>query len=346
MANAEKPEKSKQIFKIRTMKSLNLTSALFIVLIALGVACKKENPGGDKNTTKSAKEFTAKYGAQKQIREINASALPQTITFLDGTKITFPAGSLTKGGVPVTGTVRVEVYEVLKRSGIIFSGANTNHSSGAPLSSDGFIFIDVKSNGVSVDQNLNVPVQIAIPAKRDGSTQLWVGVDQEGKPLVADEDNKMAWADPRKGDGAGPNGVVAVQNAFTFNFGTLGWINCDVFYNYTNPKTTVRVEVLNNPGSMASFFSYTGETYVYFCAKGSNVVAQLYTPDGPSKVKSYDNMMPIGSEGRMISFSIKDGKFYYAAQDITISANQNITLTLAETTEDAIQTAINSLNNY
>ncbi|MNF18634.1 hypothetical protein D3C80_2228320 [compost metagenome] len=56
--------------------------------------------------------------------------------------------------------------------------------------------------------------------------------------------------------------------------------------------------------------------------------------------------MPIGSEGRMISFSIKDGKFYYAAQDITISANQNITLTLAETTEDAIQTAINSLNNY
>lgn len=328
------------------MKSLNLTSALFIVLIALGIACKKENPGGDNSTTKSAKEFSEKFGAQKQIKEINATALPQTVTLSDGTKITFPAGSLNKNGVPVNGIVQIEAYEVLKRSGIIFSGANTNHSSGAPLSSDGFIFIDAKTNGQSVDQNLAAPIKIEIPAKRQGDTQLWIGVDQQGQPLVAGDDNKMAWAAPRKGDGAGQNGVAAVQNTFTFNFGTLGWINCDVFYNYTNPKTTVSVEVLNNPGSMASFFSYTGETYVYFCAKGSNVVAQLYTPNGPSKVKSYDNMMPIGSEGRMISFSIKDGRFYYAAQEITISANQNLSLTLTETTEAAIQAAINSLDNY
>lgn len=328
------------------MKTLNLTSALFIVLIALGVACKKENPDNDNNTAKTAKEFTAKFGAQKQIKEINASALPQTVTFLDGTKVTFPVGSLTKGGVPVTGSVKVEAYEVLKRSAVIFSGANTNHSSGAPLASDGFIFIDVKANGVSVDQNLAAPVKIEIPAKRDGSTQLWIGVDQDNKPLVAAEGNQMAWAAPRKENGQVQNEVAAVQNTFTFNFGSLGWINCDVFYNYANPKTTVRVEVLNNPGSMASFYSYTGETYVYFCAKGSNVVAQLYTPDGANKVKSYDNMMPIGSEGRMFSFSIKDGRFYYAAQEITISANQNITLSLTETTETAVQNAINSLDNY
>lgn len=328
------------------MKTLNLTSALFIVLIALGVACKKENPDNNASTEKSAKEFTAKYGAQKQTKEINAANLPQTVTFLDGTKVTFPIGSLTKGGIPVTGNVTVEVREVLKRSAVIFSGANTNHSSGAPLASDGFIFIDVKSNGVSVDQNLVVPVKIEIPAKRDGSTQLWVGVDQQDKPLVAAEGNQMAWAAPRKANGQGQVEVTAAQNTFAFTFGSLGWINCDVFYNYSNPKTTVRVEVLNNPGSMASFYSYTGETYVYFCAKGSNVVAQLYTPDGANKVKSYDNMMPIGSEGRMFSFSIKDGRYYYAAQEITISANQNITLTLAETTQTAVQNAINSLDNY
>jgi len=57
-------------------------------------------------------------------------------------------------------------------------------------------------------------------------------------------------------------------------------------------------------------------------------------------------VMPIGSEGRMLSFSIKDGKFYYASEEITISANQNITLTLSETTEAAVQAAINSLDNY
>lgn len=328
------------------MKKFNLTSVLFIVLIALNVACKKENPDENSNTVNSAKEFTAKFGAQKQTKEINASALPQTVTFLDGTKVTFPAGSLTKGGAPVTGTVTVEVYEVLKRSAIIFTGANTNHSSGAPLISDGFVFIDVKSGGASVDQNLAVPIKIAVPAKRDGATQLWVGVDQQQKPLVAADNNQMAWAAPRNANGVGMKEVAASSAAFTFDFGNLGWVNCDIFYNNSNPKTTVRVEVLNNPGSMASFHAYSGETFVYFCAKGANVVAQLYTADGANKVKSYDNSMPIGSEGRMIAFSIKDGKFYYAEQNITITANHNLALSLTETTEAAIQTAISSLDNY
>ena len=97
---------------------------------------------------------------------------------------------------------------------------------------------------------------------------------------------------------------------------------------------------------MASFRAFGGETFVFFCAKGSNVAAQLYTPNGTNKVKSYDNMMPIGSEGRMLAFSIKDGRYYYAAQETTISANQNVVLTLAETTEAAVQAAINSLDNY
>nr|WP_121271241.1 hypothetical protein [Pedobacter schmidteae] len=328
------------------MKTLNLTSALFIVLIALGVACKKENPDSNGNTTNTAKEFTTKFGAQKQSKEINASALPQTLTFLDGTKVTFPVGSLTKGGVPVTGNVTVEVYEVLKRSAVIFTGANTNHISGAPLVSDGFIFIDVKSAGASVDQNLAVPIKIAVPAKRDGATQLWIGVDQAEKPLVAAANNQMAWAAPRNANGVGMKEVNASGAAFTFDFGNLGWVNCDTFYSNASPKTTVRVEVLNNPGSMASFHAYSGETFVYYCAKGANVVAQLYTADGANKVKSYDNSMPIGSEGRMIAFSIKDGKFYFAQQNITITANMNLSLSLTETTEAAIQAAISSLDNY
>jgi len=327
------------------MKKFNLTSTLFIALISLTIACKKDSPIKT-GSVNSAKEFMEKFGPQKQVKQINASALPQTITLLNGSKITFPEGSLTKGGVPVTGNVSVEAFEVLKRSDILFAGANTNHATGAPLASDGFIFIDVKSNGTSVDQNLAVPVKISISAKRDGTTQLWVGVDQQDKPLAAGGNNQMAWQAPGKQNDNIKREVPAVENAFTFNFGNLGWINCDVFYNYNNPKTTVTVEVANNPGAMATFRGFNGETFVFFCAKGSNVAAQLYTPNGPSKVKSYDNMMPIGSEGRMLAFSIKDGRYYYAAIETTISANQNVVLTLTETTEEAIQTAINSLNNY
>ena len=83
-----------------------------------------------------------------------------------------------------------------------------------------------------------------------------------------------------------------------------------------------------------------------FCAQGSNVVAQIYTADGTNQVKTYDNTMPIGVSGRLLSFCIKEGRFYFAKKDITISADMTETLTLAETTEAAIQMDIDSLDEY
>lgn len=319
------------------MKKLNLIPALFLSAVILFAACKKDR-NIPLNKASNAKEFTEKLGPQQQKKTINAGALPQTVSLAGGTKITFPAGSLTKNGLPVTGDVTVIAYEMLKRSDVIFGGTNTNHESGAPLISDGFIFVDVKANGESVDQNLAIPVKIKIPAKRDGATQLWVGVQND--------EQQLAWQAPRNANGVGMKEVVASQGEFAFDFGQLGWINCDVFWSYSNPKTTVRVEVLNNPGTMASFRAFSGETFVFFCAKGSNVAAQLYTADGPNKVKSYDNMMPVGEEGRLLAFSVKDGKYYFAKKEITITANQNETLTLVETTEANVQAEINSLNTY
>lgn len=329
------------------MKTLNLTLIALTLILTVASSCKKREDGYSFKT-KTTKEFITKYGAQKQTAQLNASELPKTITLLGGTKITFPVGSLKKGGVDVTGTVTVEAYEMLKRSAVIFSGGNTNHISGAPLISDGFIFVDVKSGGNSVDQNLSTPIRISMPANRTGITQLWNGVAADnGAPLAAAPGAQMAWQAP-KGGANGQQGreVTAIGDAFTFDFGDLGWINCDVFYSYSNPKTTLTVQINNNPGSFANFRGFSGETFVFFCAKGSNVAAQIYTLAGPNKVKSYDNMMPIGVEGKMMSFSIKDGKFYYAEQEITISASQAVILNLAETTEAQIQSAISSLDTY
>ncbi len=319
------------------MKKINLIPALFLSAIILFAACRKDR-NLPVNTANSAKEFAEKIGPKKQTISINATDLPKTVSLSGGTKITFPIGSLTKNGIPVTGEVTVIAYEMLKRSEVIMGGTNTNHISGAPLVSDGFIFIDVKANGESVDRNLAVPVKVRIPANREGVTQLWEGVQND--------EGQLAWQAPKPANGAGQREVQSTQGEFAFDFGMLGWINCDVFWSYSNPKTTVRVEVLNNPGTMATFRGFSGETFVFFCAKGSNVAAQLYTPDGANKVKSYDNVMPVGEEGRLIAFSIKDGRYYFAKKEITITANQNESLTLAETTEAIVQSEISSLNNY
>ena len=316
------------------MKSINLKSVAVAIVVLFMASCKKD--GTVVNNAKSAKEFVAIFGPQKQIFTINSTSA-NTLTLKGGTIITIPANAFKIGGVAVTGQVTIETMEMLKRSDVIFSGTNTNHISGAPLASDGFIYVNAKVGNTVVDKNMPLDMNIKIPAKRTGFTQIWEGIENAGG-------NQMAWQAPKA------NGVTLEANPvsgfYNFNFGTLGWINCDVFYSYTNPKTTVSVEVLNNPGSMASFMALTGETFVFFCAKGSNVAAQIYTPDGTNKVKSYDNMMPIGAEGKFISISIKAGKYYYAELETTINANQNITLSLAESNENQVQNAITSLNTY
>lgn len=329
------------------MKILNLSKVAIAALVLFSVACKKDKITRT-NEHYSAQEFVAAYGPETQSLQINASSLPQSVTLAGGTKITFPAGSLRVNGNVVSGNVTVLAIEVLKRSDVIFFGSNTNHISGAPLASDGFIYVDVKAGGVSVDRNLAVPMKIEMEAKRDGFTQLWEGVNQNGEPLQPGDNAQMAWAAPRKGangDG-GQVEVAPVNNFYTFNWGTTGWMNTDVFYSYNNPKTTVNVTLVNNPGTLSSYHSYSGETYVFFCAKGSNVASQLYTATGANSVKSYDNVMPVGVDGKYLSFSIKDGKYYYAEQETTIVADQQVTLTLAETTETAVQAAISSLDNY
>jgi hypothetical protein len=151
--------------------------------------------------------------------------------------------------------------------------------------------------------------------------------------------NQLGWS-PRNGGSikAGPAG-------FEFDFSNLGWINCDVYYGIDLPKTTMHVSVTNNPGNFATFYGTNGNTYVFLCLSGTNVAAQLYTPEGIG-VKSYDNTIPIGVTARILAFSIKDGHYYVAQKDIVTTTNETDALTLTETTADAIQADIDALNTY
>lgn len=315
------------------------TTMQFMILSLLAVftftSCRKDKTE-PLPEVQNASDFIQKNGPQRQVVRLNTNDFPVTVKLRKGTEITIPAGALKLKGADVSGTVTLEAYEMLERSDIILGGANTNHISGAPLHSDGFIFLDFKVGGVSVDQSLTKPVNIAIPAKRNGGTLLWEG--------AIDDNGNFAWAPPRDNNPRETKGMVG--DAFRFNFGQLGWINCDVFWGESNPKTTMRVKLLNNPGTFANFRGFDGETFVFFCGKGSNVAAHVYTLDGTDGVKSYDNSMPVGMEGRLLAFSIKEGRFYLAKKDITITENISETLSLVETTESAIQSEIDALNDY
>jgi len=315
------------------MRKELLIAAIAVTGMVAFAACRKES----KTTTaiprlNNAKDFVNKYGPGLQVFTVDVASLPRTITLLGGTKVTIPGG-ITVNGQPVNGSITVEAIEVLKRSDILFSGTNTNTSDGRLLQSKGFIYVNVKSNGRNADNYLTSPMHVVIAAPEGDSTLLWRG------DTSVNGSNQLGWS-PRNGGSikAGPTG-------FEFDFSNLGWINCDVYWGIDLPKTTMHVSLTNNPGSFATFYGTTGNTYVFLCLSGTNVAAQLYTLDGTG-VKSYDNTIPIGVTARILAFSIKDGHYYVAQKDVVTAANETDVLTLTETTADAIQADIDALNTY
>lgn len=318
------------------MKKQLLFAMLWVCSALYITSCKK-----DKTTTtptsgmNNARDFVQVHGKQIQEFNFNTSELPKTFTLSEGTQITFQPGSFTINGVAVTGDLTLQAIDIRKRSDAIFTGTNTNHISGRPLVSDGFFYINVKSNGVDVDQNTAVNYNVKMPTTREGEwTALWDGDVNAGGAA------QMGWQENE----AGIDSVKGVNGFFNFDDRGLGWVNCDMFFNPGAQLTTITVGIPNNPGSMATFMGQDGHTFVLFCPEDQNVVVQLYTAAGTNQVKSYDNTMPVGASGRLIAYSIKDGKFWFAKQDVTITANMSTSLTLAETTEEAIEAEIEALD--
>jgi hypothetical protein len=284
-----------------------------------------------------------------QTFNLNTSELPKTINLAGGSKITIEPGTFAKGGVAITGAFTVEVREFLNPSDIVFGGTNTNLAYGEILKSQGFIHLDVKQNGTSVDKNFlkNIDVELKQPQNVDGEwTMLWEGIENSG-----DDGDQFAWdnlsADALVIDqtGGGMMEIMGKGDYFPFKLGKLGWFNCDVYWDYVN-KTTVRVTIEGNPVQLANFEGETGYTCVFFHGNGDLVVAQLYTLEGNNVVKSYDDSMPIGKKGTLIAFTVKEGRFYLAKREnLEITQDLAVTLTLTETTEAGIQAAINALNN-
>ncbi|MDR1198631.1 MAG: hypothetical protein LBK94_06415 [Prevotellaceae bacterium] len=321
--------------------------ALFVAGSMIFTGCSDDDPVNppvvDKNY--NVKEFFSNSREKLvQVIELNTSNLPTTITLDGGTKITIDEGTFA-----ITGSFTVEVIECLKPSSIVYSGTNTNYIDGRLFASDGFLFIDVKQNGTSVDKNLLKNMDVEIPVNSDRTlTMLWEGVDIAGV-----DENQFAWNELAEDailddQFAGGRMEVGANDAgfFFFRLGKLGWFNCDIYWEEPAPKTTLTVTLTGGPIELASYQGATGYTCVFFHGYGDLVVAQLYTPAGTNKVKSYDDSMPVGKTGTLFAFTVKEGEFYLAKQEnVTIVADMEVDLDLVKTTEEAIQAAIDALDD-
>jgi hypothetical protein len=325
----------------------------FLALLAASVfftGCKDDDDNVPNPVDKNynVKEFfSSSAGKLVQTFPINTADLPKTLTLGGGTKITIDDGAFAIGGNPITGSFTLEVIECRKPSDIVYSGTNTNFIDGNILKSDGFIFINAKQGETNADKNLLKNITVEIPQTDMGRdwTRVWEGVDTAGV-----DGNQFAWNEPSEDyvlldqPGGIIREIMAEGGYFPFKLGKLGWFNCDIFWEYSN-LTTLFVTLTGDPVDFASYQGGTGSTCVFFHGYGDLVVAQLYTPDGANKVKSYDDSMPVGKTGTLLAFTVKEGEFYLATQEVTISEDLIVTLDMVKTTEKAIQDVIDALDD-
>lgn len=107
----------------------------------------------------------------------------------------------------------------------------------------------------------------------------------------------------------------------------MGWINCDYFYDSPDPLTTITFE--SNDDDL------------------TNVMKFLYFPDIKSVMQIYGNIsgnVPVGSTVKVLCFAQNSsGSMFHYYQQITVAANQTVTVTMAEISETDLITLMDGL---
>jgi hypothetical protein len=222
----------------------------------------------------------------------------------------------------------------MKRSDIILGGVNTNHFDGSPIESKGMLYVNILSNNKNADATLKNLMDISIPSDQAGYIKI------SGGNSNANGTGQLAWG-PQMIDSINSDG-----SKYNFKTMSIGWLNCGSYYMHDNPKGTLTIKLHNDPGTLSTSRGATGNTFVYFCPKNSTVALQIYSDAGDDMVKTMDNVIPVGIEGKVIAFSVKDNKFYYGETSVVTTQNTVNGIYFAEVDVTDLLSKIKALNTY
>ncbi len=126
-------------------------------------------------------------------------------------------------------------------------------------------------------------------------------------------------------------------------FGRIGnydAANCDRLTSLPGDKITVKVLFASN---------YSAESGVFFIPTALNTAVKLYTRLTGSEqgYASYTESMPAGVAGKLVAMALKDGKYFYEEQALTLAgaagATQTITVNPVEVSEAQFDAAVTAL---
>lgn len=319
------------------MKKIILGAAALSIALSM-FSCKKETPNVVQNTTQIGAIFENNRASNTQNFTIPSAGV-QTIQGNKGTVIRFyPNMFVDAAGAPVSGSIDIELLEVLDKPGMIFNRAVTE-SGQQLLISGGELNLKVSQNGVALQlANASNGPEIYVPttspdpqmdiffgAEVEGDLD-WSLIDSTGIDIVSGD--SLNWQDS--------SFVWDGGNYYNFNFNNqdLGWINCDFFWDNPNPQITVNAQ--------PSDAKFTHENTAFFIVYDNyNSVGSMsdWDQDG---VFSQGNI-PVNLDITIVGISEINGQLYYGEVMATTVDDQVYSVTLNPVTQTELEDLVNAL---
>lgn len=269
---------------------------------------------------------------------VNPSVGYQTIYTSNGFSVSFNSNTFTyANGNPVNGNFTIEIIDALTKKEMMMLNRPTFTNDGQLLVSGGIIYLDANQNGQQLSINDSQPVIVSIPTNNtdamdffdgslDGNNDFgWDLSLEDTVTIVTMEDTTF------NPDGQG--------NMFSYNFtmDSIGWINCDYFYNSADPLTGVNVVLPDD---------YNGTNSIVFIYYSDiNSVANMHDYDNDSNFDlGLGYTTPVGMDVTFVTIAEIDSMFYFNVTNSTITDNhlEEINI-LTPVSEQDLQTIIDNL---
>ncbi len=322
-----------------------LFSLVVIFSVLFFFSCEKETetiilPSNINTTPNSSlinKFFEDNLDEAKQTINVNSSASNQSITSDKGIVYTFGANTFINNlGNPINGSFNIELVEALTKKEMMLLNRPTFTHSGRLLVSGGVVFLSATQNGQQLSINDSDPVMVSIPTDNYISMDFFDGSfdSQGGFGWDESEDDTVITNTNDNGQDS-----TFFEDFFSFNFeiDSIGWINCDYFYNSADPLTQVEVVLPD------TFSGDNSAVFIYYSDINSVASLSDYDVDGTFDLgASYST--PVGMEVTFVVISESDGAFFYNFVTTNVSQDHvEVISSLTSVTEAELEALINSL---
>ncbi|OIQ37144.1 MAG: hypothetical protein BM555_01225 [Crocinitomix sp. MedPE-SWsnd] len=316
------------------MKKL-IYSTLAIALLAM-TSCKKEEVIPPPTPTSNLSSYFSDNESNAIQTFTMDASIAMNMTGNNGVKIYVPANSFVySNGTQVTGTVTVELIEVLDVSAMVKMNKTTT-SNGELLVSGGQIKISASQNSSEIYLAPSAAINVSVPtAVADPQMALFTGNQMSDGDVVwtsSLQDSSQQDSIIITQDTTGGGGWSTYYN-FDFDNDSLGWINCDYWWNSGQSLTSVTA-------SLDTAYN-TSNTACYLVFPNINSVAALYGTNVSGTFSA--SGIPVNTSATFVCISEIDDVYYSSFVTNTISTNHVENITMTETTLAAIETAIDNL---